>query len=232
MKPAPVQAERAADKVKPTRSGTTLQAGTGVGVGVGVGVGGGVGAGVGAKVGDGVDGGVGTGLEVGTSVGVGVGRGVAAGIGVGASVGRAGDGVAPRTGALVLVGIGVIFVIAVGTGVGEPDVGGTDTEAVPFALLDGEPAGDRPGDAPATPIGDGDPFSDPAVNGSRAPSKSVSKTMATPRTPTIDRASTPDCRRLLPTSTGTATGTALAAAYETAQPGHAPELSAQHHRHA
>ena len=74
MKPAAVQAARAAVTVDPTRFGTFLQLGVGAGVGVGLGVALGVGVGVGAGVA--VGGGVGPDLPAGVAVAVG-GSGVA-----------------------------------------------------------------------------------------------------------------------------------------------------------
>jgi hypothetical protein len=70
VNPAPVQADRAAATVFPTRFGTSLQAGVGVGVGAGVGrgVGAGVRLGVGAGVGFGVAAGVGFGVGTGVPV--------------------------------------------------------------------------------------------------------------------------------------------------------------------
>lgn len=103
VKPAAVQAERAAATVMPTRFGTVRQ--TGVGVGVGAGVGAAVGVGVGAGVGAGVEVGVGVGVAPCVAVGPGVGVGAA----VGAAVGVGGLGVAPggRVGVGRAVGCGV-----------------------------------------------------------------------------------------------------------------------------
>ena len=102
VKPAAVQAARAAVTVDPTRFGTTLQLGVGAGVGVGLGVALGVGVGVGAGV----------------AVGGGVGPDLPAGVAVAAG----GSGLAPS---VVVVPSGVARSVDVGTELGSWDASRT-----------------------------------------------------------------------------------------------------------
>ncbi len=99
VKPAAVQAARAAVTVDPTSFGTTLQLGVGAGVGVGLGVAVGVG--------------VGTGVGAGVAVGGGVGPDLPAGVAV--AVARGGSGLAPS---VVAVPSGVARSVDVGTELG------------------------------------------------------------------------------------------------------------------
>lgn len=165
----------------------------------------------------------GVGLGVGRGVGALVGLGVRAGVGVGVGVGMLGGGAVPPAGAWVPVGSGEI---AAGSVAGE-----ASAPAVPVGLPDGEPMADKPVVAIATPVGEADPASNPAVGGNRPPTERTSNAIATTTAPTASGARSVH-RRVVAGRFCAATAAVDATAYGKAHPGQSPDASAQHHRHA
>ena len=225
VKPAEVQAARAALRVRPINVGTVLHIG-GVGVAVGVGVGVGADVGVGVGVGVGAEVGVGSGVavapEVGIGDGVGVGgrRGAAVGSGLEPMVGGVGESpdVTTPPGAVVAwipeeVGVAVGSVVCPGDAVSSGGVG----DAVPRVAVDdgtlmlpSTPPTGRIPPATVTPS--------TTATMTRAAAASDRRESNLRRTAAIDR------RKVR--------GRARTIGYATAQAGHAPAASFQHQRQA
>ena len=170
VNPAPVQALRALETGRSTRTGTVRQSGVGAGVGAGVGVA--------------------AGVEVGRGVGAVVDPGVGTGVAVGAGVDTAGVGAVPGPGVFGPVGAGVF---AVGGGAAEP---GALTPGV--GPTDGEPTADAAGLVTAMPVGREVSLATRPVGGNRTPRRTASDATATMITPTASGARRSDRRRVVP----------------------------------